>query len=37
VVETTSAVPHGGAWIELGHAETGALQPPGAQLTVKKA
>ncbi len=35
-VETTTAVPHGGAWGELGHPETGALQPTGAQLTVRK-
>jgi NADH-quinone oxidoreductase subunit G len=37
MVETTTAVPHGGAWVELGHAETGVLQPTGAQLTVRKA
>ncbi len=29
-----ASVPSGGAWIELGHSETAALAPNGAQLTV---
>jgi NADH-quinone oxidoreductase subunit G len=36
-VETSTAVPHGGAWIEAGHAETALLAPAGAPLTVRKA
>lgn len=36
-VETSMAVPHGGAWIEAGHAETALLAPSGAPLTVRKA
>jgi NADH-quinone oxidoreductase subunit G len=36
-VETSTAVPHGGAWIEAGHAETALLAPAGAPITVRKA
>jgi len=36
-IETSTAVPHGGAWIEAGHAETALLAPAGAPITVRKA
>ncbi len=36
-VQTSTAVPHGGAWIEAAHAETALLAPAGAPLTVRKA
>ena len=37
VVETSAAVPHGAAWIEAGHSETGMLKGTGATLTVGRA